>query len=150
MRPTEVLKKLKELSTDINDVIKATTALGDIDAQIEYQDTPEDRFLRCEIVQVLEQLQLIARGIEYLNRPVVAEGKLRLNHSDRYELVAEDGEVIREYSSGAGIEVLIYDADTEDYSWIKSRIEHDGERYYLYGHKDLESLGGLSARVRAV
>lgn len=150
MRIKNVLEQLKSISTDIDSLIKDTSILGDIDAQVEYQDSPEDRFLHNEFVKIFEQLQTVGLNINYLNLPIVAEGVLRLNQFDRYVLISENGEEIREYSSGSGIEVLMYDNNYDKSYWVKSRIESELGRYYLYGYKKIESLEGLRARVRGV
>ena len=52
-----------------------------------------------------------------------------------------------EYDDLSGLEVLIYDDFEERYSWVASRIEHNGQDYYIVGLRDTK-LEGLKARIR--
>lgn len=51
-----------------------------------------------------------------------------------------------EFTSGDGIEVLIYDDFYDKKCWKKTRVEHDGD-YYLVGYSNIP-MQGLKARIR--
>lgn len=112
----------------------------------------EELFLTDELYGILDRLSDISHTLNYLDRPVKAEGRLYKNSNGRYELNGH------EFSSGCGIEYLAdddrhmtYDESDEYVSvpyWCSSRIEHDGNDYYIVGaSKDLE-LEGLQVRYR--
>lgn len=112
----------------------------------------EELFLTDELYGILDRLSDISHTLNYLDRPVKAEGRLHKNSNGRYELNGH------EFSSGCGIEYLAdddrhmtYDESDEYVSvpyWCSSRIEHDGNDYYIVGaSKDLE-LEGLQVRYR--
>lgn len=112
----------------------------------------EELFLTDELYGILDRLSDISHTLNYLDRPVKAEGRLHKNSNGRYELNGH------EFSSGCGIEYLAdddrhmtYDESDEYVSvpyWCASRIEHDGTDYYIVGaSKDLE-LEGLQVRYR--
>jgi len=82
------------------------------------------------------------RLIDYLYKPVKYKGKLYKNNSGKYELGND-----HHYSCGSGMEVLLSDNWHDAPYWARSRIEHDGEDYYLVGHQDL-FLEVLTARIR--
>lgn len=112
---------------------------------------PEERFLRTELMYMLEKLDDITDDIEYLNKSIKYQGKLHKQPNGRYEVGGY------ELSSGYGVEVLtpcmIWDADIQDevegFEWVSSRVEYDHGKhdYYLVGHSDID-LEGLTARVR--
>jgi hypothetical protein len=52
-----------------------------------------------------------------------------------------------ELTSGYRLEVLIYDENEECYRWVATRIEHNGEDYYLVGLRDA-SLASIRERIR--
>ena len=87
------------------------------------------------------RLDEVHRQLEYLALPVRYSGQLHLQENGRYKL----GEY--ELTSGSSVEVLLYDEWEEVYKWVASRIEHNGESYYLVGHTDT-ALEGLKARKR--
>ncbi len=54
-------------------------------------------------------------------------GQIHLNEKGRFEIDTY------ELTSGDCVEVLIYDGQDNKTKWIDTRIEYDGERYYLPG-----------------
>lgn len=90
---------------------------------------------------ILDKLQDVLYEIEYLNKPIVAEGTLYKNEADRYEM--NDNYY---FTSGSPIEIYIHDSYEERNVWHKSRVEHNGDDYYVVGYKG--SIDGLRARVR--
>jgi hypothetical protein len=90
----------------------------------------------------MNKLSDAKRRLDYLSKPVRFTGTLSRNSGGKYEL--KNGHY---YSSGNNIEALINDDDREYPYWIRSRVEHDGEDYYIVGFKDA-SLEGLTVRIR--
>ena len=97
---------------------------------IDYQNT---LFIYHELYVQLDDLY---RTMNYLNKEIIGEFELYLNESERFE--AFEGTY---YTSGSTIEFLY------DTRWCKSRVEHDGERYYILHYKEVP-LPGLTVRVR--
>lgn len=103
--------------------------------------TADERFQLEQLSNALNSLQKFSDIMEYLKKPIKAEGMLYKNSSGRYEL----SEV--EYTCGYSIEYLIYDDFEEREEWRRSCIEHNGEDYYIVGDKNIK-LDGLHVRVR--
>ena len=104
----------------------------------------EQLFLTDELRSILDSLEKAYRSISYLSRPIKSSSVLYKNNRGRYE--ARDGS--REYTSGSGIEALVYDDYNECNKWVSTRVEHDGQDYYLVGYKNV-GMDGLKTRVRA-
>ncbi len=116
---------------------------------LEYDtEDPESLFLKDELEDALEMLDKVNSGIKALNQPIAVQGQLHKGSNGRYSVEG------RELSSGYGLEVL---APTEvatksgdwktGYKWVATRMEHNGEDYYLVGFADLH-LEGLTVRIR--
>ena len=140
----KTLKKLLSSSYKLEDQINSLNELSgylycdDLSMMdIDYTD-PDEVMLLNELRGIMEKLNDIKSDLLYLQRPVKAHGKLRLNNNGRYELKGH------EFHCGDRIEVKIYD---ERWEWCVTRIEHDGDGFYLVGHRDV-SLNGISARIR--
>ena len=101
----------------------------------------EQLLLQDELRSILGHLENAKRDIDYLNKPIAYTGYLQKNSRGRYET----GD--KEYTSGNGIEVLIYDDFYEKNRWVKTRVEHNGKDYYLVGYGDI-SMQGLKVRIR--
>lgn len=139
----KVLDSASKLSNAIGELLKQSTYIDYDDLsglQIDRND-PEQWLLWDELRGIMGRLDNAKRDIDYLNRPVVYTGVLQKNSSGRYETDK------KEYTSGNGIEVLIYDDFYEKNRWIATRVEHDGEDYYLVGYRDIQ-MQGLKVRVR--
>lgn len=103
----------------------------------------DERFVYDIIRSLEDSLGQIVYQLEYLKKQVVAEGILQKNRYGRYELGNYD------FTSGSPIEVLIYDEHYEVDRWVKTRVEHNGEDYYLYDRSISKvPMQGLKARVR--
>ncbi|MFD1428490.1 DUF488 family protein, N3 subclade [Kroppenstedtia sanguinis] len=96
----------------------------------------------CHRRLVAEWLEETLTRWKYLQKPVVAEGFLRKNERGRYEI---DDRF--EFTSGQSIEVLISDPDFDETAWVKTRVEHNGQDYYLVGYDEIP-MAGLMARER--
>lgn len=104
-------------------------------------DNPNQIQLWEEMRGIVDQLHRAKTDIDYMNRPILADGILRQNGNGRYEAGG------REFTSGSVLEALIDDGRYDCPHWVVSRIEHDGTRYYLYGYKNIV-LDGLKVRFR--
>lgn len=100
----------------------------------------EDIFLKEYFEKRFYQLEKFVDDMEYINRPVRAEGYLYKNVSGRYAFNNE-----QYLTSGSIIEFLKVDEDGNT-SWVIDRVENNGKDYYLYNCKS--SLDGIYARKR--
>ena len=66
---------------------------------------------------------------------------LSLNSRDYFE------DEFQEYHCGHTIEFYFYDDWDEKWKWRTSRVEHNGERYYIIGNPKID-LNGLRVRHR--
>ncbi len=106
------------------------------------RDDPEQKFLRDEMQRVMKSLTDVLDTLEYLSKPFEEVSTLHMNSRGRYETEDET-----ELTCGFPLDALIYDDFNDSCYWARTRIEHDGERYYLYGYKGIP-LDGLEVRIR--
>ena len=142
----KVLLGAATLSSEIEDLLKLSSydKYDDLSGlKINYTD-PEQLLLLDELRTVIEKLGEAKRRIDYLIKPVRFTGTLFKNNSGKYEL--ENGHY---YSCGSNIEALISDDYHESPYWARSRVEYEGDDYFIVGFKDT-SLEGLTARVRLI
>lgn len=139
----DLVSRLYNVNREITGIIKAAKfdEYDDLSGLNINYDDPEERFLLEELREIMGELENASRGLSYLARPITGEYTLHKNSGGRYECSAH------EYSSGNGIEFYYFDEYEERYSWAASRVEHDGNDYYIVGHKGL-SLEGLRVRRR--
>ncbi len=76
----------------------------------------------------MRRLADIGGGIEYLSRPVLETSTL--HQDERRDHRTEKGYC---YRSRSLIEVLLQDGPHEAPCWVQTKVEHDGEGYYLIG-----------------
>ena len=157
---TEIMEEAKKLNISIKKLLddakyKYTNDLSSV--IFDYKDA-EQLFLVDEMCSILEKLNNVSYTINYLNRNIKAEGILRKNDRERYEIELPEFPYIYEFKSGTNIEYLAtddlhcrYDSETkEDINvpyWCASRIEHNETGYYIVGANDLQ-LEGLKVRIR--
>lgn len=108
-------------------------------------DTAQDSFLREQTENLLESLALFHAEFRYLTSPVSGEYQLTLFPNGRYGFF--DGN-IHTLSCGKAIEAKLHDSHGRP-CWVKSRIEHDGNDYFLWGYPGIP-LTGLTIRERKV
>ena len=108
-------------------------------------DTAQDSFLREQTENLLESLALFHAEFCYLTSPVSGEYQLTLLPNGRYGFF--DGN-IHTLSCGKAIEAKLHDRHGRP-CWVKSRIEHDGNDYFLWGYPGIP-LAGLTIRERKV
>lgn len=151
----ELQKKLLELSSEIDKIIKETEYdLYDDLSTLEIDKTSaEDLLLYDQLQPTLSKLLDATDTIKYLKKPIKYTGTLRMNKSGRYEIIGYD----HVYTSGCLIEYLctdnwhtIYDSESDQDIripyWKLSHIESDNG-YYIVGDKDM-LLVDLMVRVR--
>lgn len=145
IKPNEVIIELKSISERINKIAKAIGYLeyGDLsDLDID-RTNARDIYLEREIQVIIDALGDIQGNIDYLALPVKYESELFRNADGRYETELGDY-----YTSGSIIEYMSYDDRQHEYPfWRKSRMEHNGQDYYLPAEPNL-NLKGLKVRVR--
>ena len=102
---------------------------------------PDELQLLDEYQTVMRHLCDIYYTLLYQQRKIIGEGVLSFNAQGYYE------DKYHEYHCGDGIEYYFYDDWDEKYKWRTSRIEHNGNRYYIVGNPNIE-LNGLRIRHR--
>lgn len=149
----DIFNEVEELNLKIKQVLYHAEFENYEDlSALEYDNTnPDELMILDELRSMLTKLDDISHTINYLNRPIKKEGMLHKNRNGRYEINGH------EFSSGCGIEYLAtddwhcrYDENDEYVQtpyWCASRIEHNGEDYYIVGANDVE-LEGLRVRIR--
>lgn len=139
----KVLNSARSISSEIGEILKLSTydQFDDMSGlKIDYEDA-EQLFLLDELRGIIGKLDKAKLDIDYLNCPIKHISTLKKNSRGRYETEC------REYTSGSGIEVFVYDDYDEREHWVKTRVEHNGEDYYLVGYKTIP-MQGLKVRVR--
>ncbi len=109
-------------------------------------DIYEDTFLRDSAERILWTLQGAMLDVDYLRNPTHGEYILTLQPDGRYGYRTNDNEV-HSFTCGDYVEAKIDNPETGRKTWIPSRIENDGEGYFLCQYRD-SSLEGLTIRER--
>ena len=107
---------------------------------------PDERFLCGELCDLMILFRRLHQELTYLRLPCSDEHVLRLFSNGRYGYVIQPSSEMRTFSCGSPVEALIYDEEGSP-RWVCTRIEHNGEDYYLYGYRSI-SLNGLIIRER--
>ena len=139
----EVFREVTKLGDGISRVLEMADyyRFDDLSGlDIDYDD-PNERFLLDEICFIFDRLERINREINYLSKPIVGEYTLWRNEADRYECE------VQEFYSGGTIECYVYDSFYERYKWIITRVEYNGDDYYLTADESTP-LEGLKVRIR--
>ena len=124
-----VLNELKAVKDNIEKVTKMVgyaqyEELSNVSINLENEN---DIFYNDELLITIRRLDKIREDIKYLTTPIKCESSLFKNEGGRYE--TQYGDV---YTSGSMIEYRSYDDWCHEHSfWRKSRIEHNGEDYYI-------------------
>ena len=145
VKTKEVLQELQLIGRAIEKVMRMTgyKEYGDMSYLETDEKNANDLFLSHEMEKMIEKLAGGQSHINYLFRPIIEIGCLHQNSGGRYE--TESG---YEYTCGYGIEYLKPPEDEyEPTRWCRSRVEHNGERYYIVGDKKT-TLDGLTVRIR--
>ncbi len=149
----DIMKELCELNLGIEKTLDHAEFKNYEDlSALEYDNTnPDELMMLDELRSTLTKLEEISHTINYLSKPIKMEGVLHKNSNGRYEIKGH------EFSSGCGIEYLAIDDwhcrydENDEYVqtpyWCASRVEHNGEDYYIVGANDVK-LEGLRVRIR--
>ena len=149
----DIMNEVGNLNTEIKRVLQQAQFENYEDlSAVEYDKAdPNELMLVDELRSMLTKLEEVSHTINYLNAPVTKTGTLRRNETGRFEV---DG---LELQSGMGIEYLASDDwhsrydENDNYVpapyWCASRIEHNGDDYYIVGTQNIK-LEGLSVRIR--
>ncbi|RBP59305.1 hypothetical protein DES36_11930 [Alkalibaculum bacchi] len=143
---------MNDLEKILNNTGNISNAIGNLLKESTYKDyddlsgldidrkDEEQLFLLDELRGILEKLENVKRDIDYLNRSIIYTGFLYKNNRGRYQAGN------KEFTSGSGIEVLIYDEFYENDRWVITSVEHNDD-YYLVGHRNVP-MDGLKVRIR--
>lgn len=108
-------------------------------------EDPDDMFLRDRAQNLLEPFETLHEELLYLRTPTHGEYTLQLFPDGRYGYRDDDSR-IHIFTCGTTLEAKIPDNYGRQ-RWIRTRIEHDGSDYFLWGH-GLIPLSGLTIRER--
>ena len=150
----EIMAEVQELNVKVQQILyHADYEMYDDLSGLDYDNTNADElFILDELRQILYKLDEVSHTLKYLERPIKVEGALHKNANGRYEVQGI------ELSSGYGLEYLSLDDrhcrynDNDEYIntpyWVASRIEHDGQDYYIVGAKEFDTLENVRVRIR--
>lgn len=138
------LVQMKGLKCRIDDILYVTTYDEHADLRGLHADHKDNNqmFQLREMRRIMEKLADVGGSIEYLFRPVQETSTLHRDENGEYR--TEKGYC---YRSGSLIEALLQEDSQEAPCWVQTKVEHDGEDYYLMGYEDIP-MEGLSVRVR--
>ena len=106
---------------------------------------PDTRFLKESVELLLDLLSEMHSLLSYLETPASPEYVLERFKNGRYGYRDINGSR-REFSCGQTLEARITDS-FGCLRWVKTRMEHDGDDYFLMGHRSVP-LAGLTVRER--
>ena len=150
----DIMAEVTELNIKLQQILyHSQYEMYDDLSGLEWDKTDADQlFMLDELRQIMYKIDDISHTLNYLEKPIKAEGALHKNANGRYEVQGI------ELSSGCGIEYLATDDrhwrynDNDDYVitpyWCSSRIEHNGTDYYIVGANDLDTLENVRVRIR--
>ncbi|MCI8614366.1 MAG: DUF5348 domain-containing protein [Lachnospiraceae bacterium] len=138
------LVQMKGLKSRIDDILSVTTYDEHADLRGLHADRKDSDqlFQLKELRAIMRKLADIGGSIEYLFRPVQETSTLHRYENGEYR--TGKGYC---YRSGNLIEVLLQNDSNEAPCWVQTKVEHDGEDYYLAGYEDMP-MEGLCVRVR--
>ena len=138
------LVQMKGLKFRIDDILSVTTYDEHADLRGLHADHKDNNqmFQLREMRRIMEKLADVGGSIEYLFRPVQETSTLHRDENGEYR--TEKGYC---YRSGSLIEALLQEDSQEAPCWVQTKVEHDGEDYYLMGYEDIP-MEGLNVRVR--
>jgi hypothetical protein len=150
MNANELMKHLVKLNENISYIFQKAGMEYDFDRlelDIDYND-PEDILFAEQLYPAMEKLASVKYTINYFSKPITATGVLHKNRNERYSCD------YHEFTCGDRIEYYAYDYDLECYKWHISRVEHDGNDYYIVASRNITKDGepipmdGLEVRFR--
>ena len=129
------LSEAVKLNRSITQFLKFSTYIDFADG--------EQLLLLDELRRITDQLADVQEYISYLTRPITEVSRLRKGTAGKYRTAKGHF-----YDCRSSIEALVTDEYHEVPYWTRTIVEHNGEDYYLVGHKGL-SMKGLTVRVRS-
>lgn len=108
-------------------------------------DAAQDAFLHSLAVTLLESLSQFHDLLDYLQKPTHGEYILLPFKGGRYGYFDRNGKQ-HIFTCGKSLEAKLGESDL-DACWVKTRIEHNGTDYFLWGYKGIP-LSGLTVRER--
>lgn len=140
----EWLKKVGALQDQIEDFFQMTKYLDLEQVQIpDLIPTSETLYVQEQLEHFCHELEEAYYQIKRLNAKVEITGKLHRGNNGRYWLENE------ELACGRSIELLYNDERSVEKieSWHAGHIDHNGNKYYFTGNRNLE-LEGMTARIK--
>ena len=132
------LKVLEEIE---NSISKLEDRYGNLPEEFKYNyDNPEEKYQHDTIRSVISKLDEVQTQINWMNKPIIAEGILVKNNNNRFEIQGTE----IEFSSGSPLDVW----NNEWNQWETSRIEYSGEDYYIVSLGRNTPISGLKVREK--
>ena len=122
-----------------------TSADGIADSVCLNPDNPDDLFLLDTAVDLMEPFEVLHKELRYLRKPHHGEYTIERFPNGRYGYYDENG-YDHVFSCGKSLEAKVSDNYGRQ-RWVRTRIEHDGDDFYLRGHSSVP-LQGLTVRER--
>ena len=142
MKLEEVFQSLQKIQNELD---RLKDRHGSFPDEFDFDlDDVEERYKSDNAGYILELLKDASNRMEWVNKPVKAEGYLAERSDGRYGI---DGTEIY-FTSGSRIDVWRYDEFDERYDWFYTTVEHNGEDYYIevFGRDIL--IEGAKVRAR--
>ncbi|MEH6908813.1 DUF5348 domain-containing protein [Neobacillus drentensis] len=127
----------------INELKSTLSKFGDnygyfVEDLIYDSNNPEEKSQACAAKQIISKLDNINALIKWIDKPVKFEGRLIKNKNDRYEVEGI------ELSSGHPLDFF----NEEENMWVGSRVEHNGDNYYIYDYGREKEIEGILVRIK--
>ncbi|MFD1676031.1 DUF5348 domain-containing protein [Alicyclobacillus fodiniaquatilis] len=130
-----VLNKLKPSLEHIQrSIADMTKPEGNIEALTLYQ----------EMQSIEDKLFSVIKSIQWMKRPVAAQGRLLKRSDGRY--IIEDTDVF--FTSGDVLDVLVNEEDDSDSHWVPTRMEYANDDYYIFALGQRTRIDGVTVRVK--
>ena len=138
------LKSVDALQSQIEEFFEKTQYLDQ--EQVEIPDlipSAETLYVQEQLERFCKELEEAYYQIKSLNADVMVSGKLRRGGNGSFWLENE------ELACGRSVELLYNDDPIMNNiaSWHAGHIDHNGDKYYFTGNRNLE-LEGISARIK--
>lgn len=109
------------------------------------QNDPDTLFLKDRLYDLLKPFETLHEELQYLKSPCHGEFPLKQLPNGRYGYFDENG-ACHVFPCGVSLEAKIPDKYGRQH-WVRSRIEHNGSHYFLWGYGSIP-LSGLVVRER--
>jgi len=144
MKTDQIIKDLKRISPTLKALLQA---IENVEYGTDYSDDLEAEYTSSMLLKIGDNLDAVRRLTIQLTSDVSVEGVLRHNSSKRYQIEGSD----EYFTSGSSIEVLLegWGRDRHESAWVYTRVEHNGEDYYLTCDPSI-CMEGLLARTKCI